>query len=135
MPNKKRKEDKKINKITRKSVNYFFKKLECWECGDFFHQVIMTKYHGVVCKKCYQALLESARKTLFYFASALEIEFDAPLEEETKTLEATFETMHSFWKSYVVETNLDLNNFEKRYLEDVKAVKEAYETIESYNSS
>ena len=61
----------------------------------------------------------------------LEIEFDAPLEEETKTLEDTFEIMHSFWKSYVVDTNLDLNDFEKCYLEDVKAVKEAYETIEN----
>ena len=124
-----------MNKITRKSVNYFFKKLECWECGGFFHQVVMTKYHGVVCKKCYQNLHESARKTLFYFASALEIEFEAPLEEETGTLEDTFETMHSFWKSYVIETNLDLNDFEKCYLEDVKAVKGAYETIESYNIS
>ena len=47
-------------------------------------------------------------------------------------MEDTFETMHSFWKSYVVETNLDLNDFEKCYLGDAKAVKEAYETIENY---
>lgn len=75
---------------------------------------------------------EDAKKTFFYFASVLGIEFDTPLDEETKTLEATFETMHSFWKSYIVETNFDLNNFEKYYFEEVKAVKEAYEMIETY---
>ena len=52
-----------MNKITRKSVNYFFKKLECWECCDFYHQLILTKYHGVLCKKCYQDLHEEAKKT------------------------------------------------------------------------
>ena len=113
-------------------MNYFIKKLECWECCDFYHQLILTKYHGVLCKKCYQDLHEEAKKTFLFFASALEIEFDTPLEEETKTLEDMFETMHSFWKSYVVETNLDLNDFEKCYLGDAKAVKEAYETIENY---
>jgi len=63
--------------------------------------------------------------------SALGIEFDTPLDDETKKLEDTFETMHNFWKSYVVETDFDLNDFEKLYLEEVKAVKEAYEMLEN----
>ena len=124
------KQDQKISKITRKDLNYFFKKKECWSCSDFFHKLIITKYHGIVCKKCYQALHREANKTFFYFVSALGIEFDTPLKEETKTLEATIETMHNFWKVYVVESNFDLNDFDKCYLEDIKTVKENYEMIE-----
>lgn len=67
--------------------------------------------------------------------SALEIEFNTPLHDETKILEKTFETMHSFWKSYIVETDFNLNDFEKCYLEEVKAVKDAYEMLETYDIS
>jgi len=73
------------SKITRKDLNYFAKKVECWNCSDFFHRAVITKYHGIVCKKCYQALHEEANKKFFYFVSALGIEFDTPLDEETKT--------------------------------------------------
>lgn len=76
-----------------------------------------------------------SQKDLFYFVSALEIEFDTPLYDETKTLEKSFETMHSFWKSYVVETDFNLNDFEKCYLEEVKAVKDAHEMLDTYNIS
>ncbi len=125
--------DKNINKITRKDLNYFAKKVKCWNCSDFYHRLVITKYHGMVCKKCYKALHEEANKTFFNFVSALDIEFDDPMNEETKTLEATIETMHSFWKSYVVECNFDLNDFEKCYLKEIKAVKEAYEMLENNN--
>ena len=62
--------------------------------------------------------------------NALGIELDALLDEETKTLNAIFEAMHGFWKSYVIETDFDLKNFEKCYSEEVKTVKEAYEMVE-----
>ena len=65
--------------------------------------------------------------------SALDIEFDTPMNEETKTLENTIETIHNFWKVYIIESNFDLNDFDKCYLEDIKAVKETYEMIETYN--
>ncbi len=133
MTDRKQDQDKDNSKITRKDLNYFAKKVECWKCSEFFHRAVITKYHGIVCKKCYQALHEEANKTFFYFVSALGIEFDTPLDEETKTLEATFETMHSFWKSYLIESNFDLNDFDKCYLEDIKTVKENYEMIETYN--
>ncbi len=120
----------KKSKITKKDLNFFAKKVECWNCTKFYHRVVITKYHGIVCKKCYQALHEEAKKTFFYFISALGIEFDLSLKEETKTLENTIETMHNFWKVYVIESNFDLNDFDKCYLEDVKAVKENYEMIE-----
>ena len=55
------------------------------------------------------------------------------MNEETKTLEDTIETMHNFWKVYVIESNFDLNDFDKCYLEDIKTVKENYEMIETYN--
>ena len=121
------------SKVTRKDLNYFFKKVECWSCSDFFHRVVITKYHGIVCKNCYQALHEETNKTFFNFVSALNIEFDTPMNEETKTLEDTIETMHNYWKAYVIESNFDLNDFDKCYLEDIKAVKENYEMIETYN--
>jgi hypothetical protein len=63
----------------------------------------------------------------------LGIEFNSPLEEETKTLEDTIETMHSYWKAYVVEPDYDVIEFEKYYLKDMKAVKDVYEMIEIYN--
>ncbi|MHA1461109.1 MAG: hypothetical protein ACTSO8_06465, partial [Promethearchaeota archaeon] len=106
-------------------------KVECWMCNGFYRQVVLTKYHGVACKKCYQELHEGARNNFFLFANALGIEFDAPLDDETRTLESTFESMHSFWKSYVIETDFDINDVEKCYLEEVKAVKEAYEMLEN----
>lgn len=75
---------------------------------------LKTEDHIItVCKKCYQALHEEASKTFFYFVGALGIEFDTPLNEETKTLEDTIETMHSYWKTYVVEPDYDIIEFEK----------------------
>jgi hypothetical protein len=133
MTSQKQDQDKNKSKITRKDLNYFIKKIECWKCSDFFRRLIITKYHGILCKKCYQALHENANKTFFYFVSALGIEFDAPLDEKTKTLDITLETMHNFWKSYVVQTNFNIHNFEKCYFEEVKEVKEAYELIETFN--
>ena len=53
------------------------------------------------------------------------------MDGETKTLEDTIEIMHSFWKSYVVELNFDLNDFEKCYFKEINAVKEAFETLEN----
>lgn len=44
--------------------NLFLKKIECWECNQFFHKLILTKYHGVLCKSCYNALYEET-KSLF----------------------------------------------------------------------
>jgi len=41
--------------------------------------------------------------------------------------------MHSFWNSYVVEPDYDVIEFEKCYLKEMKAVKDAYEMIEAYN--
>lgn len=124
-------QDQNLSKITRKDLNYFFKKKECWSCSDFFHRVIITKYHGIACKKCYQALHEEAKKNFFYFTSALSIEFDTPLNEETKTLEDTIETMHSYWKAYIVEPDYDVVQFEKCYLKEMKAVKDIYEMLET----
>ena len=97
MTSKKQDQEESISKVSRKDLNYFAKKVECWNCNDFYHKLVVTKYHGILCKKCYQALHEEANKTFFYFVSALGIEFDAPLDDETKTLETTFETMHSYW--------------------------------------
>ena len=112
-------------------MKYFFKKVECWNCSGFFHRVVITKFNGIVCKKCYQALHEEAKQTFFYFVSALGIEFDTPLDEETKTLEDTIETMHSYWKTYIVEPDYDVVQFEKCYLKEMKAVKDVYEMIEN----
>jgi hypothetical protein len=63
--------------------------------------------------------------------SALGIEFDTPLNDKINYLEETFETMHTFWKSYVIESNFDRNDFPECYLEEVKAVKDAYDTLET----
>ena len=134
MTSQKQDQAKNKSKITRKDLNYFIKKIECWKCSDFFHRLIITKYQGILCKRCYQALHKNANRTFFYFVSALEIEFDAHLDEETRTLDDTLETMHNFWKSYVVETNFNINSLEKCYFEEVKEVKEAYELIEIINS-
>jgi len=125
------KQAQEISKIARKDLNYFFKKVECWNCSGFFHRVVITKFNGIVCKKCYQALHEEAKQTFFYFVSALGIEFDTPLDEETKTLEDTIETMHSYWKTYIVEPDYDVVQFEKCYLKEMKAVKDVYEMIEN----
>ena len=127
MTSQKQDQEKNKSKVTRKDLNYFIKKIECWKCSDFFHRLIITKYHGILCKECYQSLHEDTKRTFLYFVSALRIESDIPLDEETKTLDTTLETMHNFWKSYVVETNFDLNEFEKCYFEEVKEVKELKE--------
>jgi hypothetical protein len=127
------KQDQEKSKITRKDLNYFSKKVECWNCNDFYHRAVITKYHGILCKKCYQTLHEEANRTFFFFVGALGLEFDSPLEEETKTLEDTIETMHNYWKTYVVVPDYDVIEFEKCYLKYMKAVKDIYEMIENYN--
>ena len=128
------KQDQEKSKITRKDLNFFAKKVECWNCNAFFNRVVITKYHGILCKKCYHALHKEAKQTFFYFISALDIEFDTSLEDETKTLEDTFETMHSYWKAYVVEPDYDAVQFEKCYLKTMKTVKDIYEMLEAQNN-
>ena len=53
------------------------------------------------------------------------------MNEETKTLEDTFESMHNYWKAYIVEPDYDAVQFEKCYLKSIKAVKDVYEMIEN----
>ena len=55
------------------------------------------------------------------------------MNEETKTLEDTFESMHSFWSDYIVKPDYDAIQFEKCYLQAMKTVKDSYEMIETYN--
>ena len=40
----------------RVKTNKFVRKVECWKCGAFFRRVVLTKYHGVLCVKCYDSL-------------------------------------------------------------------------------
>jgi len=45
--------------------NLFVRKVECWQCQEKLHLLIMTKYNGNLCKNCYIERYEEM-KTLFF---------------------------------------------------------------------
>jgi len=49
----------------RAKTNKFFRKVECWNCNAFFHKVVLTKYHGILSRKCYGEEYEEVKLCSF----------------------------------------------------------------------
>ncbi|KKL65917.1 hypothetical protein LCGC14_2150210, partial [marine sediment metagenome] len=42
--------ENKTKKYPKPKSNFFIQKSECWDCNDFFHRLVLTKYDGVLCR-------------------------------------------------------------------------------------
>ena len=53
--------------------NLFVRKVECWDCQEKFHLVILTKYNGVLCKKCYESKYNEMKQLFHDFMASFEV--------------------------------------------------------------
>jgi len=114
----------KIKVKTNKSL----RKVECWKCGAFFRKVVLTKYRGVLCKKCYREEYEEAKSIFFDFIASFEVEYDADFEEDLKTLEDFVEMIRDYYEGG--RYRLENEEPKEEYKEIVQTAKEIYETLE-----
>ncbi len=128
----------KINEIKNKSkskkrakTNKFFRKVECWNCNAFFHKVVLTKYHGILCKKCYREECEKVKSLFLDFIASFEVEYDTDFEEYLEKLSDIFETIHDFYEG----SSYRLENEEpkEKHKEIVQIAKKIYDTLENQN--
>jgi len=71
----------------------------------FFQQVVLTKYHGILCRKCYGEEFEEAKSIFFEFLANFEVEYDTDFEGDLEKLSDVFERIHDFYEgcSYRLE--------------------------------
>ncbi|MBA7617124.1 hypothetical protein ES703_24435 [subsurface metagenome] len=120
----------KMQKIKIKT-NKFLKKVECWKCSAFFHEVVLAKYRGVLCEKCYREEYEEVKSIFFDFIASFDVEYDADFEEDLKTLEDVVEMVRDYYEGSCYR--LESEEPKEEYKEIVQTAKEIYETLENKN--
>lgn len=113
----------RMNKLKPKT-NLFLKPVECWSCLKSKHKLVITKYHGLLCKNCYKELYEETRQLLIDFIASFEIEFDTNLSEYMESLETMTEAIADQYKG-----SRDFD-FKPQYKEIMGIVAKIYETTE-----
>lgn len=113
----------------RAKANKFFRKVECWNCHAFFHKVVLTKYHGILCKKCYREEYEEVKSIFLDFIASFEVEYDTDFEDNLGRLSDVFETIHNFYEG--CSYRLENEEPKEEHKEIVQSAKEIYDTLES----
>ena len=119
---------KNKNKIESKANN-FFRKVECWNCNAFFRKVVLTKYHGILCKKCYRKEYEGIKSIFFDFIVSFEVEHDADFESDLEKLSDVFESIHDFYEG--CSYRLESEEPKEEYKEVVQIAKKIYNALEN----
>ena len=117
--------ENKTKKYPKPKSNFFIQKSECWDCNDFFHRLVLTKYDGVLCRPCYRVRYLETRSFFYDFFEAYEIEFDTSLEEYTLTIGEMVEYMKTYFegtKGFI---------FAEQYKEVIEDVKSLGRTLKS----
>jgi len=111
--------------------NLFVRKVECWQCHKKSHLLIITKYNGVLCKKCYQEKHEAMKKLFIDFLASFEVEYDTDYEEDTKTLHDVIEMIYGNYE----ECCYHLENEEPReqYREVVNRTRDLYFEVKEFD--
>ena len=115
----------------RAKANKFFRKVECWNCNAFFHKVVLTKYHGILCKKCYGEKFEGAKSIFLDFIASFEVEYDADFEDDLDKLSDVFEMIHDFYEG--CSYRLENEEPKEEHKEIVQSAKEIFDTLENQN--
>jgi len=116
------------DEMKKPKPNFFLKSLECWTCGEFKHILMLTKNHGVLCKKCYRKLYVEYHYHFNFFMSSLEIDGLNPKDYNIRTLDSLTEVMHDYYKMYIIDSKG--NDILECYKKSVNFVKEVYLTLE-----
>lgn len=114
--------------MKKPKTNFSLKSIECWLCGELKHKVVLTKNHGVLCKKCYRKLYAEYHHHFNFFMSSLEIDGLTPDDYDIQTLESLAEVMHDYYQTYFIDSKKD--DILECYKNNVNFVKEVYLTLE-----
>ena len=112
--------------------NMFVRKVECWQCSEKFHLVIITKYNGILCKKCYQEKREEMKALFFDFIASFEVEYDTDFKKETKKLCDVIERIHAYYGGCCY--HLENEEPKEDYKEVVSHAKEIYLELEEFDT-
>ena len=113
--------------MKKPKTNFFLKSIECWNCNESKHNMVLTKYHGVICKQCYIDLYVEYHYHFNLFMSSLEIDGLNPDDYNIQTLESLAEVMHDYYQTYFIDGR---NDILECYKINVGFVKEVYLTLE-----
>ncbi len=126
----------KISEIKNKSknkkrakANKFLRKVECWNCNIFFHKVVLTKYHGILCRKCYGEKFEETKSIFLDFIASFEVEYDTDFEDNLEKLSDVFEMVHDYYEGSCYR--LENEEPKEEYKEIIQTAEEMYETLEN----
>ncbi|MHA1454864.1 MAG: hypothetical protein ACTSR5_02605 [Promethearchaeota archaeon] len=111
--------------------NIFVRKVECWQCFEKFHLGVITKYNGILCKKCYQEKYEEMKTLFFDFIASFEVEYDTDFKEETQKLCDVIETIHAYYGGCCY--HLENEDSKEEYKEVVSHAKEIYLELEEFD--
>ena len=112
--------------------NLFVRKGECWDCHEKFHLLVITKYNGLLCKKCYQEKYKDMKHLFFDFIASFEVEYDTDFEEETKTLHDVMEMMYGYYEG--CHYHLENEEPKEQYGDVVRRVKEIYLEMKKFDT-
>ena len=114
--------------MKKPKTNFFKKPVECWNCCELKHKIVLTKHHGVLCKQCYGELYEDYLHHFNFFMSSLEMDGFNPDDYNIQTLESLTEVMHDYYKTYIIDSKR--NDIRGRYKTNVKFVNHIYLSLE-----
>ena len=114
-------------------TNKFVRKVECWQCSEKFHMVIITKYNGILCKKCYQEKHEEMKTLFFDFIASFEVEYDTYFKEYLTTLENVYDMISANYGGCCY--HLENEEPKEDYKEVVSHAKEIYLEIEEFQTN
>ena len=119
--------------IKKMKRNMFVRKVECWECYGKIHLAVITKYNGVLCKRCCQQKHEEMKSLFFDFIASFEVEHDSDFKKETKKLCDVIEMIHAFYGGCCYHLENEEPN--EQYKEVVSHTKEIYLEIEEFDTT
>ena len=112
--------------------NLFVRRVECWECHEKFHLLIITKYNGVLCKKCYKDKHENMLSLFHDFIASFEVEYDTDFKEDTKTLHDVIEMIYAYYEGSCYHLEQDQPKVE--YKDVVNQAREVYLEVKEFDT-
>jgi len=112
--------------------NFFVRKVGCWQCNEKFHLLIITKYNGLLCKKCYQVKHEEMKTLFIDFLASFEVEYDTDFKEDTKTLHNVIEMIYGNYEECCY--HLEDEKPKAEYRNVVNRVRKLYLEIKEFDT-
>ncbi|MHA1671626.1 MAG: hypothetical protein ACTSV5_13790 [Promethearchaeota archaeon] len=113
--------------------NLFARKVECWQCTKKIHLAVLTKYNGVLCKKCYHKKYETMKRLFIDFLASFEVEYDTDFKEDTETLHNVIEMIYDNYEECCY--HLEDEEPKAEYRNVVNRARELYFEVKEFDTT